>query len=467
MLKNTGLVSSYTKNIRSIQFVIDFLLVNISFVAAEKIYIYYFLSRELIPIDLIPYLLYCNTIWFLLIRIFGAYSILRFETSDKIILRALKMTLSYILLLLLDVLFFRYVKISINFILIYSSIFFISILTLRTINVYLLKTFRKKGVNNKKVVLIGMDENSSKMFDILNKELSFGYKVLGYFTYAPHQKSLGSLNDFYSYSKINQVDEIYISTKDASPTDIKQIINFCDSNFIRVKLIPDFQNFTLNRRINIDFYADMPVLHLRKEPLELPVNKYSKRIFDLIFSLLVITTIFPWLFPIVIILQKIFCKGPVFFIQERSGQDNLVFKCLKFRTMKENNESNSKGTLKNDPRITPFGKILRKTRIDELPQFINVLLGQMSIVGPRPHMLKHTEEYSKLVEQFLVRQFVKPGITGWAQTTGYIDESQKLQEMTDKVKKDVWYIENWSFILDLRIIALTILNIIRKDKNAY
>ena len=132
-----------------------------------------------------------------------------------------------------------------------------------------------------------------------------------------------------------------------------------------------------------------------------------------------------------------------------------------------NKDSELKGTLKDDKRITPFGKMLRKTRIDELPQFINVFIGQMSVVGPRPHMLKHTEEYSILIDEFLVRQFVKPGITGWAQTTGYIDETRKLQEMKDKVKKDVWYIENWTFFLDLKIIGLTIINIFRKDENAY
>jgi lipopolysaccharide/colanic/teichoic acid biosynthesis glycosyltransferase len=219
--------------------------------------------------------------------------------------------------------------------------------------------------------------------------------------------------------------------------------------------------------LNIDFYNDIPVLVLRKEPLENVFNQTIKRLFDLFFSISIILLIYPWLFPIVFLIIKLTSKGPIFFIQDRSGQDNKVFKCYKFRTMRINKDANSTGTLINDPRITPIGKLLRKTRIDELPQFINVFLGQMSVVGPRPHMIKHTEEYSRLVNEFLVRQFVKPGITGWAQTTGYIDETRKLQEMKDKVIKDIWYIENWSFLLDIKIILLTIYNIIRKDKNAY
>lgn len=188
--------------------------------------------------------------------------------------------------------------------------------------------------------------------------------------------------------------------------------------------------------------------------------------FDIAFSIFVILIVMPWLFPIVFIIQKITSKGPVFFVQLRSGQDNKIFKCLKFRTMTLNDFSDKIGTQDNDPRITKFGKILRKTRIDELPQFFNVLFGQMSIVGPRPHMLTHTEEYSKLIDQFLVRQYVKPGITGWAQATGYIDESKKLQEMQDKVKNDIYYIENWSFMLDMKIIFLTIYNVFKGDKNA-
>ena len=182
----------------------------------------------------------------------------------------------------------------------------------------------------------------------------------------------------------------------------------------------------------------LPILLIRKEPLENLFNKFIKRIFDLFFSVVVIILIMPWLFPIVYLIQLFTSKGPVFFVQLRSGQDNKIFKCLKFRTMYVNNLADQIGTIDNDPRITPFGKVLRKTRIDELPQFINVL----------------------------VRHYVKPGITGWSQTTGYIDESQKLQEMLDKVKNDIWYIENWSFMLDMKIIFLTVFNIFKGDINA-
>ncbi len=381
------------------------------------------------------------------------------------------MLISYIAVLFLDVLFFREVQITVLYISIFSVFLFVFILLFKLLGLYFIKSIRKKGVNNRNIVILGLDQKSLDLEHVLGIELSFGYKILGYFSdiYIEYEdkKILGKIDDLYEFCQINTVHEVYFSVNSKDDDEIKKIISFCDSHFIRFKIIPEFQNFTLNRKINLDFYGKIPILHLRKEPLENPYNKLVKRLFDIVFSLLIILLIFPWLFPIVIFLYKISCKGSIFFLQKRSGQDNLVFNCIKFRTMQDNSFSDLKGTLKDDPRITPLGKFLRKTRIDELPQFINVLLGQMSVVGPRPHMIKHTEDYSKLVDQFLVRHFVKPGITGWAQTTGYIDESQKLQEMTDKVKKDVWYIENWSFALDIKIILLTILNIIQKDKNAF
>lgn len=334
-----------------------------------------------------------------------------------------------------------------------------------------LRRLRKKGFNNKNVVIIGVNKNGLELEKILNKEVSFGYKVLGFFavdladTYTS-SKIIGHIDDFFKYEKIDVIDEVYFAASSCPEDKIKEIIQFCEKNFIRFKIIPSFKQFTLNRHLNIDFYDDIPVVILRKEPLENLLNQILKRSFDLLFSLIVILFILSWLYPLVAIIQKLTSKGSVLFIQKRSGIDNKVFSCLKFRTMYENDQANEMGTLDNDPRITPFGKFLRKSRIDELPQFINVLFGEMSVVGPRPHMLKHTEEYSKLIDAFLVRQYVKPGITGWAQTTGYIDESRKLEEMQDKVKNDIYYIENWSFLLDMRIIFLTIYNVFKGDKNA-
>ena len=406
-------------------------------------------------------------------KIYKPYQIKRFESADKMLNKSYKLLLVYILIL--SSIFFLIIpkeEQNFHYFIIQLILFGITATTFRLISVYSLKLLRKKGINNKKVLIIGSNEEAIKLFQTLKNELSFGYKVMGYIDINPSIK-LENENYFGTPEKLeeiilsNRIDEVYCSIPNETTYNIKKYIVICERNFVRIKLIPNFQKYTINRRVTADFYIEQPIIHLRKEPLENVLNKLQKRIFDLIFSILVIVLIYPWLFPIVFFIQKITSKGPVFFIQKRTGQDNKEFGCVKFRTMYINKDSELKGTLKDDPRITPFGKFLRKTRIDEFPQFINVFRGQMSVVGPRPHMLKHTEEYSQLIDEFLVRQFVKPGITGWAQTTGYIDETKKLQEMKDKVKKDVWYIENWTIFLDLKIIALTILNIFRKDENAY
>ena len=464
-----------TKNVStdliiSFLYIIDFICLNVSYL------IVYFLFNNSLSIDYheLINLIYSNILWIILARIYKPYELKRFQTSDKMLSKSFKLILIYIVLKVANYIFLRNSDEKNIYLLIGQlSIFFGLVSFFKIILVYILKTFRKKGINTKNVLIIGVSEESTRLIDDFNKELSFGYRVIGYINENEDEnlaskniKYLGRIEALKTIIFKHKIDEVYKCISDQI-VNTKEIITICEDNFVRIKLIPNFQKHTINRRINTDFYKDQPIIHLRKEPLENILSKNQKRLFDIIFSSLVILTIFPWLFPIVAIIQKLTSKGCIFFLQERSGQDNVIFKCIKFRTMSDSEDNNKVGTFKNDPRITTFGKILRKTRIDELPQFINVFLGQMSIVGPRPHMVKHTEEYSILVDEFLVRQFVKPGITGWAQTTGYIDETRKLEEMKDKIKRDVWYIENWTFLLDLKIITLTILNIIKKDKNAY
>jgi putative colanic acid biosynthesis UDP-glucose lipid carrier transferase len=205
---------------------------------------------------------------------------------------------------------------------------------------------------------------------------------------------------------------------------------------------------------------------MRHEPLESTLNRAIKRSFDLVFSLLVIVLIFPWLFPVLMLIVKCTSRGPVFFKQERSGENNRTFWCYKFRTMRVNNLSDELQATKNDVRITPIGKFLRRSNLDELPQFFNVLAGDMSVVGPRPHMLKHTKDYSALINSFLVRHLVRPGITGWAQVCGFRGETINIEQMEKRVEYDIWYIENWSFLLDLKIVYLTVRNMLNGNKNA-
>jgi undecaprenyl-phosphate galactose phosphotransferase/putative colanic acid biosynthesis UDP-glucose lipid carrier transferase len=209
-------------------------------------------------------------------------------------------------------------------------------------------------------------------------------------------------------------------------------------------------------------------MKLRKEPLQSLTNRVLKRMFDVIFSLMVVIILFSWIFPIIAIIIKLTSKGPVFFVQKRTGKDGEAFNCFKFRSMTVNSDSDDKQATKNDARVTKFGAIMRKTSIDELPQIINVLLNNMSLVGPRPHMLKHTEEYRVLVDKFMVRHFAKPGVTGWAQVNGFRGETKAVSDMANRAAADIWYIENWSFLLDVKIVFTTAWSMFfKQDENAF
>lgn len=244
------------------------------------------------------------------------------------------------------------------------------------------------------------------------------------------------------------------------------LINYCENNLVHFFNVPNLHNY-LHNRVYFNMIGNVPYLSLRTDPLSYPENKFLKRAFDIVFSLLFLCTLFPIILIIVTIITKLTMPGPIFFRQKRNGLNDKEFYCYKFRSMKVNAEADTLQATKDDPRKTRWGNIMRKTNIDELPQFINVLLGNMSVVGPRPHMLKHTEEYSKLINKYMVRHFVKPGITGWSQVTGYRGETKELKDMEGRVIGDIWYIEHWSFWLDIYIIYKTVRNAIHGEKNAY
>ena len=217
----------------------------------------------------------------------------------------------------------------------------------------------------------------------------------------------------------------------------------------------------------MEIMESITLLAVRREPLQAAYNRALKRTFDILFSLGILLTIYPILYVVIGILIKATSPGPIFFKQKRTGVYGQEFECYKFRTRRVNADADKLQAAKDDPRKTRIGDFLRRTNLDEFPQFINVLRGEMSVVGPRPHMLKHTEQYSALIDKYMVRHLVKPGVTGWAQVTGYRGETKTLEQMEGRVKRDVWYIENWSFFLDLKIIVVTILNMSKGEKNAY
>jgi Undecaprenyl-phosphate glucose phosphotransferase len=274
------------------------------------------------------------------------------------------------------------------------------------------------------------------------------------------------LDDCVDYAIENDIAEIYSTILPEHNEEVNTLIETAEKNCVRVKFVTP--SSTMNSNFyQLEYFDNIPIVSHRPEPLHNLKNRLKKRLFDVLFSLLAITFVLWWLMPIIGILVMLTSKGPMFFKQLRSGRDNKPFWCFKFRSMTVNKDSNTVQATKNDKRITPIGRFLRKTSLDEFPQFFNVLLGNMSIVGPRPHMLKHTEEYSQLVDKFMLRQFMKPGITGWAQVNGYRGETSETIMMEKRIEYDIWYMENWSLMLDIKIIFLTIINIFKGEETAY
>jgi len=223
----------------------------------------------------------------------------------------------------------------------------------------------------------------------------------------------------------------------------------------------------LSSNVKFEFYDYIPIISLRNILQEESFNKVIKRAFDLVFSLIIIIGVLSWLIPLMTVIIKLDSRGPVFFVQKRNGLNYQGFNCYKFRSMELNGTADMELTSKNDMRITKIGRFIRKTSIDELPQFINVFLGEMSVVGPRPHMVSVANIYAAKVDKFMVRHFVKPGITGLAQTKGYRGEVEKDGDIINRVKYDIFYIENWSLLLDIKIILITMYNTLRGDEKAY
>lgn len=335
----------------------------------------------------------------------------------------------------------------------------------------LLKSYRKKGYNYRQVIIVGSGSSALKTHESLIFS-EYGYRILGFFDNNINNeqtlpnKYLGKISEIEEYAKKENIDEIFCTLSGNQEEIISELALFSERNMIRFHLVPDFYRF-FKRRFTLHFIEATPILSLRYEPLQHFSNRFVKRSFDIIFSGLVLITIFPIIYLIFGSIIKWTSPGPVFFKQKRTGIKGQDFYCYKFRSMQMNKQANTRQATQDDPRITKIGAFMRKTSIDELPQFINVLLNDMSVVGPRPHMLQHTELYSSIIDKYMVRHLVKPGITGWAQVNGCRGETKTVEEMEERVRRDVWYLENWTFFLDLKIIYLTVRNAIRGEENAY
>ena len=365
-----------------------------------------------------------------------------------------------------------YESISTRFMIVFHVLNYLALIGWRIYCRYLLRTFRKRGRNSQICVFLGSSDTIFELYNEMSEKTS-GYKIQGYFDDTPnpflskHLPYLGTTQDILGYlEKHKEIHNIYSSLPSKYREQILDVIYWSEQNFSMFYHVPHLRDY-LHRRVWYETVGDVPVLSLHATPLHEIDNRIIKRTFDLVVSGLFLFTLFPFIYLIVGSIIKITSPGPIFFKQKRNGINGKEFWCYKFRSMKVNADADKVQATKDDPRKTKFGNFMRKTNIDELPQLINVFLGDMSLVGPRPHMVKHTEEYSQLIDTYMVRHFVKPGITGWAQVTGYRGETKELHEMEGRVRADIWYMEHWSFILDLNIIYKTFANVLSGEKNAY
>jgi len=411
-----------------------------------------------------------NLVWILASNLNQLYHVNRFSKSENIISKLTKATILFSLILLAFVFTIKLYFVS-RYMVIYSlEIFYVLAVIFRLALIPILSWYRKAGFNYRTIIIVGAGPVGEKVMKAFTTDLSIGLRFLGFFDDNPEKckykdKVIGKVEDSKAFALNHQVDEVIVALPDIAEQKIQDLIRFCENNLIRIRIVPDFYRH-FKQKVHIDFYESIPFLYIREEPLQSLRNRLLKRSFDLIFSLLVILLIFPWFIPLIGILIRINSKGPVFFTQARSGLNNKVFRMWKFRTMVVNVDSDVVQATRSDRRITSVGRFLRKTNLDEFPQFFNVLKGDMSVIGPRPHMLRHTDEYSKIIDKFMVRHFVKPGLTGWAQVTGFRGETGEPDLMAQRVERDVWYIENWTILLDFRIIFMTLRNMIFGDPNA-
>ena len=390
---------------------------------------------------------------------------------DKIVQRAFSVISLLIFLFATCLIFLNVGDVLATFLVVYYVSTIVVFSCWRVFVRMLLKFYRRKGYNFKRVVIVGAGKYGMELYRAMRDDISSGFNILGFFDDNLALKDilpsyLGTTDKVEEFAIAKDIDEIYCTLPGTNDEKILRMLNFAEKQMIRFYIVPEFYR-NVKKSMVMEFLESVPLLTIRREPLQAFYNRALKRSFDLVFSSVVLCTIFPILYVLIGFLIKRSSPGPIFFKQKRTGLYGHDFECYKFRTMRVNDQADTMQAVKDDPRKTKIGDFLRRTNLDEFPQFINVFKGDMSVVGPRPHMLKHTEQYSALIDKYMVRHLVKPGVTGWAQVTGYRGETKTLEQMEGRVKRDVWYIENWTFFLDLKIIVVTLVNMFRGDKNAY
>ncbi len=411
---------------------------------------------------------FINAAWIISANIFEAYRIDHHSYKKAILFNNTKTIIFFFFMFLLyfQVLSFDYYsrdQVKYLFVVFFSLMIFWKFLLY-----YIFLIYRKLGYNYRNVIIIGYNEIGIELKDYFNNSSWTGYRFKGFFTNEKSDKKdiVGDYDEIPDFVERNKIDELYIITSSLNKKLDKVITTLLSKYPISLRLVPDLENFS-HRNLELQEYDMVPVMKIRQGPLNILYNRSLKRLMDIFISVSVIVLLLSWMVPVLLIIGIFSGEKNVFFTQFRSGLDNNNFRVIKFRTMKKNKDADLKQVTEDDQRVTKMGRFLRKTSIDELPQFINVLFGDMSVIGPRPHMLTHTEEYRNIAAKFMIRHTIKPGITGYAQVKGFRGEIKKTRDIKERIKYDLYYIENWTIWLDMKIAYLTIANFFIGDSNAY
>lgn len=443
----------YSGYLRPISYLIDLSIIN-------GVAILYLLEGK----DPLIFSIFISVGWVLLAIYSKFYEVYRYTRPVNILALVVKQSILFLLLVFAFSGLYHELNIYPRPIVKYTLLCSLLITVSKFTIYYLLQKYRVSfGGNYRSTVILGANKKTLALENFFNKNPEYGYL---------HQKTFNfknkdhTLSDCFDYVLNERIDEIYCSISELTNSQIAEIVDFADNNLKILKFIPDSKEI-YSKRLRYEYYDYIPVLTLRTIPLEDSANMVIKRGFDILFSSIVVVFVLSWLTPLIAILIKLESKGPVFFKQSRNGFNYKEFDCYKFRSMTPNKDANLYQATRGDQRVTKVGKFIRKTSIDELPQFFNVLFGDMSVVGPRPHMVSHTNMYAKKIDKFMVRHFVKPGITGLAQISGFRGEVETDKDIIGRVKYDIFYIENWSLLLDIKIIVQTFINAIKGEDKAY
>lgn len=451
MIFKTGRYSGFLK---PISYVIDLTIIHV--LAAP------FFEDKFIFLN---YIIFVTLAWIALSLKISFYEVYRFTHIQKILSLIGKQGIIFFLIVFAFFGFYNQIEKDPWRIVSYILVCMGTISVIKFTIFFLLKKYRLylKG-NLRNVVIIGLNQKTDQLRKFFTSNPEYGYLLKQTFDIQKNRQR--TLEDVFQYIVDNNIDEIYSSIGEIENEDLEKLIEFADNNLKILKFLPDNKEI-YSKKLDFTYYGFLPILSMRTIPIDDPFNKFVKRGFDIVLSLFVILFVLSWLTPILGLFIKLESKGPVFFKQKRNGLDYEEFYCYKFRSMRPNPEANLYQVTKGDERITKVGRVIRKTSMDELPQFINVLKGDMSVVGPRPHMVSHTHMYAARIDKFMVRHFIKPGITGLAQVSGYRGEVETEQDIINRVKYDIFYLENWSIFLDLKIVFQTIYNAIKGEEKAY